>query len=288
MWRLTLRTLRAGALRLLLSSVAIVLGVAFVAGTLMLTDGMQAGAYERAGAFDRHTDLGVYVDRTTLPPSLVDRVRTVDGVAEAAGELTALVGVVGVDGRPVLGVGLLAAIPTGPVLRSYDVVAGRLPDRPGEVVLDAPTVAAQGFTLGGPVGVGGATGAARPYTLVGTVDVADTTRDVGGPFVGLVGADALAVSARPGYDRIMVAAAPGTAGPALADRVAAVVGGDATVKSRQRILDEAVEDGVRDLDQFRLVLLVFAGVAVVVAGGERIRALVLEDSGADAPSPRAE
>ncbi|GHJ07711.1 ABC transporter substrate-binding protein [Micromonospora humidisoli] len=266
MWRLTLRTLRADALRLLLSSVAIVLGVAFVAGTLMLTDGMQAGAYARAGAFDRHTDLGVYPDRATLPPSLVDRVRTVDGVAEAAGELTALVGVVGVDGRPVLGVGLLAAIPTGPALRSYDVVAGRLPDRPGEVVLDAPTVAAQGFTLGSPVGVGGATGAARPYTLVGTVDVADSTRDVGGPFVGLVGADALAVGGRPGYDRIMVAAAPGTAGPALADRVAAVVGGDATVKSRQRILDEAVEDGVRDLDQFRLVLLIFAGVAVVVAG----------------------
>ncbi|MFY1622907.1 ABC transporter permease [Micromonospora sp. WMMD723] len=266
MWRLTLRTLRADALRLLLSSVAIVLGVAFVAGTLMLTDGMQAGAYERAGAFDKHTDLGVYADRTVLPPSLVDRVRTVDGVAEAAGELTALVGVVGVDGRPVLGVGLLAAIPTGPALRSYDVVAGRLPDRPGEVVLDASTAAAQGFTLGGPVGVGGATGAARPYTLVGTVDVAGTTRDVGGPFVGLVGADALAVSGRPGYDRIMVAAAPGTAGPALSERVAAVVGGDATVKSRQRILDEAVEDGVRDLDQFRLVLLVFAGVAVVVAG----------------------
>ncbi|WKU08445.1 ABC transporter permease [Micromonospora sp. HUAS LYJ1] len=266
MWRLTLRTLRADALRLLLSSVAIVLGVAFVAGTLMLTDAMQAGAYERAGAFDRHTDLGVYADRTALPPSLVDRVRTVDGVTAAAGELTALAGVVGVDGRPVLGVGMLAAIPTEPALRSYDVVAGRLPDRPGEVVLDAPTVAAQGFTLGGPVGVGGATGAARPYTLVGTVDVADTTRDVGGPFVGLVGADALAVSEKPGYDRIMVAAAPGTAGPALADRVTAVVGGDATVKSRQRILDEAVEDGVRDLDQFRLVLLVFAGVAVVVAG----------------------
>ncbi|WP_375372836.1 ABC transporter permease [Micromonospora sp. S-DT3-3-22] len=212
MWRLTLGTLRADVLRLLLSSVAIVLGVAFVAGTLMLTDGMRAGAYERAGAFDRHTDLGVYADRGTLPPSLVDRVGTVDGVTAAAGELTALAGVVGVDGRPVPGVGLLAAIPTEPALHSYDVVAGRLPDRPGEVVLDAPTVAAQGFTLGGPVGVGGATGAARPYTLVGTVDVAGSTRDVGGPFVGLVGADALAVSGRPGYDRIMVAAAPGRPG----------------------------------------------------------------------------
>ncbi|WFE97989.1 FtsX-like permease family protein [Micromonospora sp. WMMD987] len=266
MRRLTLRTLRADALRLLLSSVAIVLGVAFVAGTLMLTDGMRAGAYQRAGAFDRHTDLGVYAGRTALPPSLVDRVRTVDGVTAAAGELTALAGVVGVDGRPVPGVGMLAAIPTEPALRSYDVVAGRLPDRPGEVVLDAPTVATEGFVLGGAVGVGGATGAARPYTLVGTVDVAGTSRDIGGPFVGLVGADALTVSGERGYGRILVAGAPGVSGPTLADRVTAVVGGDATVKSRQRILDEAVGAAVRDLDQFRLVLLIFAGVAVVVAG----------------------
>ncbi|MEV4843387.1 FtsX-like permease family protein [Micromonospora matsumotoense] len=267
MWRLTLRTLRADAVRLLLSSLAIVLGVAFVAGTLMLTDGMRAGAYERAGAFDRHTDLGVYAGGSALSPALVDRVRAVDGVAAAAGELTAAAGVVGADGRPVLGFAVLAAIPTEPALRSYDVVAGRLPDRPGEVALDAPTAAREGFALGAPVSVGGSTGPARPYTLVGTVDVADTTRDVGGPFIGLVGADALAVSGEQGYGRIMVAAEPGTSGSALAARVAGAVGGeDATVKSRQQILDEAVDDAVRDLDQFGMVLLTFAGVAVVVAG----------------------
>lgn len=266
MWRLTLRTLRADAVRLLLSSLAIVLGVAFVTGTLMLTDGMRAGAYERAGAFDRHTDLGVYAGRSALPPSLVDRVRAVDGVAAAAGELTAAAGVVGADGRPVLGFAVLAAIPTEPALRSYDVVAGRLPDRPGEVVLDAPTAAREGFALGTPVSVGGSTGPARPYTLVGTVDVADTTRDVGGPFIGLVGPDALAVSGERGYGRVMVAAEPGTSASALAARVAGAVGDDATVKSRQQILDEAVDDAVHDLDQFGMVLLTFAGVAVVVAG----------------------
>ncbi|MFJ6194524.1 ABC transporter permease [Micromonospora sp. NPDC092111] len=266
MLRLTLRTLRADALRLLLSSLAVVLGVAFVAGTLICTDGMRAGAYARAGAFDRHTDLGVYAGRTALPPSLVDRVRAVDGVAAAEGELTGTAGVVGADGRPVLGFAVLAAIPTDPALRSYDVVAGRLPDRPGEVVLDAPTAEAQDFPLGVPVSVGGVTGAARPYTLVGTVDVAGTVRDVGGPFIGLVGADALAVTGERGYGRIMVAAAPGVSPAALADRVAGVAGGGTTVKSRQRILDEAVDDAVRDLDQFGMVLLTFAGVAVVVAG----------------------
>ncbi|MFI1194722.1 ABC transporter permease [Micromonospora sp. NPDC020750] len=266
MTRLTLRMMRADALRLLLSSLAVVLGVAFVAGTLIFTDGMRQGAYDRAGTFDRHTDLAVYAEQAPIPPALVEKVRAVDGVRAADGELTGTAGVVGSDGRPVLGFAVLAAIPTDPALQSYDVVAGRLPQRPGELVLDAPTVAEEGFTLGSPVNVGGSGGAARPYTLVGTVDVAGTSRDVGGPFIGLAGPDALAVAAEKGYGRIMVAAAPGVPAAELADRLAAVTGAGVSVKDRQEILDAAVEDAVRDLKQFNLFLLTFAGVAVVVAG----------------------
>ncbi|RKN40672.1 FtsX-like permease family protein [Micromonospora endolithica] len=267
MIRSTLRSVRADARHLFLSALAVVIGVAFVAGTLIVVDGMRAGAYDRAGAFDRHTDLAVHpIGRESLPAGLVDRVRAVDGVAAAAGELVTTAGIVGADGRPVLGYTVLAAIPTDRALRSYDLVSGRLPDRPGEVVLDAPTAAEQDLAVGDPVRVGGDGGPARAYTLVGTVDVAGTTRDVGGPFVGLVGVDALAVSGRPGYDRVMVAAAPGAADAGLVAAVAAVAGPGATVKTRQRILDDAVTDAVRDLDQFNLALLTFAGVAVVVAG----------------------
>ncbi|MGR6319338.1 ABC transporter permease [Micromonospora soli] len=266
MLRLTLRQVRADGLRLLLSSLAIVLGVAFVAGTLIFTDGMRAGASARAGAFDRHTDLAAYAGQQPLPPTLVDRIRAVDGVAAAAGEVTGTAGIVGADGRPVLGYAVLAAVPTEPALQSYDVVAGRLPQRPGELVLDAPTVADQGFILGGPVRIGGSGGPARPYTLVGTVDVAGTTRDVGGPYLGLVGADALSVGGEPGYGRIMVAARPDVDRAALAERVRAVVGPGVPVKDRQAILDEAVEDAVRGGRQFGLFLMTFAAVAVVVAG----------------------
>ncbi|MFI8803382.1 ABC transporter permease [Micromonospora chalcea] len=266
MLRLTLRQVRADGLRLLLSSLAIVLGVAFVAGTLMFTDGMRAGAYERAGEFDRHTDLAAYAENDPLPPELVDRVRALDGVAAAAGELTGSAGVVGADGRPVLGYAVLAAIPTEAALQSYDVVAGRLPQRPGEVVLDDETVAEERFTVGGPVSIGGRDGAARPYTLVGAVDVDGSSRDVGGPYIGLTGPDALAVSGEKGYGRIMVAARPGVDTAALADRIRAVVGPDVTVRDRDAILDAAVDDAVRDLRQFGMLLGTFAAVAVVVAG----------------------
>ncbi|MEV4711423.1 ABC transporter permease [Micromonospora sp. NPDC049374] len=264
MIRLTLRSLRAEAARMLLSTLAVVLGVAFIAGTLIFVDGMRAGAYDRAGTFDRPTDIGVYRDEV-IDASLVERVRAVDGVRAAEGELIGTGGLVGSDGRPVLGYGVLAAIPTDPALQSYDVVAGRLPARTGELVLDQRTVTAQGFDLGAPVRVGGASGAARPYTLVGTVDVAGTSRDVGGPYIGLVGADALAVTDRGGYDRIMVAAEAGTTDRLLAERIAEAVGADTTVRTRPEILDAAVAEEVRDLSQFNMVLLTFAGVAVVVA-----------------------
>ncbi|BCJ56677.1 ABC transporter permease [Micromonospora endophytica] len=265
MFRLTLRALRAEALRMLMSTVSVVLGVAFIAGTLIFVDGMRAGTYDRAATFDRHTDVDVHTDGEPSTASLVDRVRTVDGVRAAEGELTGTAGVVGSDGRPVLGFGFLAAVPADPALQSYDLVAGRLPTRPGEVVLDHRTVADEGFALGTPVRVGGSSGAARPYTLVGTVDVANTARDLGGPFIGLVGPDALAVADSAGFDRIMVAAEPGVSDRVLAERIAAVVGTEPTVRTRQVILDEAVTDAVRDLDQFRTLLLTFVGVAVVVA-----------------------
>lgn len=266
MLRLTLRQVRSDGLRLLLSTLAIVLGVAFVAGTLIFSDGLRAGAYDRAGAFDRHTDLAAYAGPAPLPPALVERIRAVDGVAAAEGELLGTAGVVGADGRPVLGYAVLAAVPTDPALRSYDVVAGRLPERPGELVLDAPTATAQGFALGAPVRVGGSTAAARPYTLVGTVDVAGSTRDVGGPYLGVVGVDALRLTGGAGYDRIMVAARPGVDPRALADRVRAAVGPGVPVKDRDTLLDEAVGDAVRDGRQFALFLFTFAAVAAVVAG----------------------
>lgn len=50
MIKTTLAGLRAHKLRLLLTSVAIVLGVGFISGTFVLTDTLQAGVTEKFGA----------------------------------------------------------------------------------------------------------------------------------------------------------------------------------------------------------------------------------------------
>ncbi|GAB2956755.1 ABC transporter permease [Micromonospora polyrhachis] len=270
MFRLTLRSLRADALRLALSSLAIVLGVAFIAGTLMITDSMKKSAYTKAGVFDRNTDAAVYLvdaepDATGFDQVAVDRVRGVDGVRAAEGELTGLGGVLGADGKPVLGYSLVASVPVDPALQSYDVPQGRLPQRSGEAVLDTGTVEEEKFTVGSMVRIGGAGGQASDYTLVGVVDVEGTSRDFGGAFIGLTGPDAMRVTDNKGYGRIMVAGADGVSDEELARRIGSVAGAKTTVKTHQQIIDEGVQDAVQDASQFSMVLLMFAVISVLVA-----------------------
>src|SRR3954468_5152488 len=94
MWRLGLRNASAHLGRLLLTAVAVLLGVTFVSGSLVLTHTSQrvldqqfrtasSGAdlaVRRAVAFD--AAMGVEVARDPVPHWAVDRIRKVAGVAD--------------------------------------------------------------------------------------------------------------------------------------------------------------------------------------------------------------
>ncbi|NJC67237.1 ABC transporter permease [Planosporangium flavigriseum] len=274
MLRLTLRSLRAHALRLALSSLAIVLGVAFIAGTLMFTGGMRTAAYAKAGVFDRHTDVAVYPadggsnnprDRKAVDETVLAKVRAASGVRAAEGEVTGTGGVVGTNNRPVLGYSVVSSIPTDPGLQSYTVRQGRLPQRTHEVVLDTRTVDKQKFAVGSAVRVGGKGSQAEAYTLVGVVDVAGTPKDFGGAFIGLVAADALTVTGEQGYQRIVAAGRPGVSHDALAKEVTAAVGPGLTVRTHEQILDDNLKSAIKDIQQFNAVLTMFAAISVLVA-----------------------
>ena len=116
---------------------------------------------------------------------------------------------------------------------------------PGEVVLDAPTVAEEGFALGTPVASAVAVGGppVHPGRHGGRGRHRPGRRR---PFIGLVGPDALAVAGEEGYGRIMVAARRAPAVGQLA--AVAAVAAPKHSEGRQQILDGAVEDAVRDVD----------------------------------------
>jgi putative ABC transport system permease protein len=254
-------TVRQNLSRLLLSAAAVVLGVAFVAGTLLFSDGLTGSLTSRVGSLDR----GVAVDVSKVPAddARVDRVRGVEGVLTAEALRTvAGVGLVGPDGRKISGSHLAVTVPRDPALRSYDVVDGRLPDGPGEAVLDAETAREHRIRTGDPVRVGGRT-AATPFRVVGVVEVSGSSVDIGTAVVGLTLADARALTDETGLDRIVVAARPGVTDDDLAARVRAVT--DGTVRTRAQIVEAYLDRALGDVEQFRTGLLAFALVSVLVA-----------------------
>lgn len=94
------------ASRLLLPGLAVALGVAFVAGTLMVTDTMRAALLDQLTRTSATLD--VVVERQpqdvagsarTVPAALLDEVATVDGVAAAHGQVWGPVKAARPDGR---------------------------------------------------------------------------------------------------------------------------------------------------------------------------------------------
>ncbi|GLX09570.1 ABC transporter permease [Microbispora sp. NBRC 16548] len=165
MWRLIVRNTVARRGRLALTLLAVLLGVTFVTGSLVLTDTSQgllddqfrtatAGVdltVRDAAAFD--SAMGVEVERDPLPPEVVDRVRAVPGVA-AATPVVRGQGLLGVAGKTIVPAGpsLLLSWEPAPV-GAFTLRAGRAPAAEGEVVVDAATARRHRIGLGAEVTV---------------------------------------------------------------------------------------------------------------------------------------
>ena len=111
MLRASLRSLLSRKLRLFLSVLAVVLGVAFVSGTFVLTDTLKSTFTSLFSNAYSHVDAAVQskaafnqngqADREPLAESVLPTVRSVPGVAEATGTASGYAQLVGKDGKPI-------------------------------------------------------------------------------------------------------------------------------------------------------------------------------------------
>jgi putative ABC transport system permease protein len=211
---LAARGLWAHRARLVLSVLAVVLGVAFIAGTLALTDSLTAGiadlAPERATATVRVATTLAQEGRPALPADLPDRLRRLEGVEAAAGKVLG-----GVQLRPVTGSvkgpSLGLSWPEDAALSPLELVAGR-PPRPEEAAVSAGFARSDHVRVGDAVQVATAQGSSE-LRVSGIVRV--NGRDGTGP-AALVVFD-LATARRllgvEGYSSVDVLAAPGALVP---------------------------------------------------------------------------
>jgi putative ABC transport system permease protein len=134
-----------------LTAVAVMIGVALVAGTLILTDAvgrsvrhLTAGVHAGIDVAVRNADDAKAGPPRVIGPHLVAAIRAVPGVEAVAGVVVGeKLEMVGRDGRPIRhrrAVNLVASWPEAPALASgYTLRQGRPPAAAGEVVLDAAT-----------------------------------------------------------------------------------------------------------------------------------------------------
>jgi putative ABC transport system permease protein len=272
--KVTLRNLVAHKVRLALTALAVILGVAFVAGTLVFTDTMGKqfddlfaktgkGVAVQVRAKKVVTSDDASADAPTVPASVLAAVRGVPGVANARGQVDGFTAVVGRDGKVVGGSGPpQIGTDWNPADRDHPVTSGRGPVRAGEVAIDAETAKRAGLRAGDRARVL-VQGPARVVTVVGVMDSGNL---MGATVTAFDLGTAQRLLLSPGRFSSVVAGAQGGVGEAvLRDRVARVLPSasyEAITGTKMR--EENKSDVAKILSFIRTFLLVFAVISIFV------------------------
>ncbi|TDD82942.1 ABC transporter permease [Actinomadura rubrisoli] len=262
MLKTTLAGLRAHKLRLLLTGVAITLGVGFISGTFVLTDTMDKGVGKTFARSADKVDVAVLPKGddpdADIPAALLGKVRALPGVTEVQGKVQGDAALVGKDGKavgdlPTVGM----SVPTGGLLR-YDVDKGRTPKGATETVLDKVLAKREGFSVGDTVTV--LDGKSRPhrFTVVGIVDFGI---DQEASFRGAVGFDpatTMRMTGQKNYKELDIAGGNREA-------VAAAVGDAYRTYTGEQLAAKLARAAGADTEIIRAGLLIFGLVAMLVS-----------------------
>jgi putative ABC transport system permease protein len=281
MFSATLRGMVAHKLRLVLTTASIALGVAFLAGTLILTDTMKLAFDQLFGKVSSGTDAvvrteasydqsaGVGLSRAPIKADVLVQVRKVDGVRAAEGSVTGYALLTDTKGKAVLTKG---GAPTQGYSLSADkalrgevnVRSGHAPSGPGEVAIDATSAEKHDIALGSHIKIL-FRGPTQEFTVVGTVGFGKSN-DLGGTTSAYFDATTAAkVLGTPGmYDSIGVSAEPGVSSAKLAKRIDAVLPQGSEAVTGAKVAKESSDAIAKDLMFVTILFSVFAGVALFV------------------------
>jgi putative ABC transport system permease protein len=285
MLRVTLRSFWEHKRRLVSTVIAIVLGVAFMAGTFVLTDTIDQVFDDLFATGSENVDVQVQgetlfddpfgggAQRALVDPSLVDAVAAVDGVRVAEpyvlaigfGSTNRLLDAAGdpvgaSQGPPTL---LESWIP-GSELTPYAVAEGRGPEADDEVALNVAAVEDAGFELGDRVTVVGQFGP-KEYTLVGTVLFGTAESSAGAISVELTLAEAQRLAGTDGrVTRVLAAAEEGVSEQQATDAVAAALPDDLEVLTGEEAAAQLSSDVQEGFSFFQQALTIFGGIALLV------------------------
>lgn len=282
MLRVALKSVLARKRRLFTTGFAIVLSVAFISGTLVITalmnstlDSLIGSSYDGIDAIVRsaeaqESDFGPPI-RPTIPDSTLGLVSAAKGVRAAAGLVQGLPTIIDKNGDRIQD---LAGPPTlafnwidDPELQGGRLAeGGRPPVTPEEVVIDVRTAEEYDFSIGDQVQAGFPVGL-RTFTIVGIggIPVDGQENLVAGPRVLLLElTTAQQLLGKDGFDYIALSAADGVSQVDLQRTLTTILPPDQETLTGEEFVAESEETISRLISLFTQPILAFGFVAVFV------------------------
>jgi putative ABC transport system permease protein len=278
--RFALRGILSRRLRTALTALAIVLGVAMISGTYILTDSIDQ-AFNRIfadirqgsnavitgqSAFDLSQGSGVA--EPTFPESLLADVRALPDVAEAEGSVDSdAAQFIGDDGKAVVFGGApnlgFSIANGGSRFNPLRLVEGSWPG-PDEVVVDKRTAGKEGFEVGDTVSVQ-AEGPIERLEVSGVIEFSSGLSLGGATLAGFDLKTAQRLMKKEGrLDEIAVAAKPGVGEEQLAGQIQAILPSGTQVKTASEQARSDAADTSEFITFLQGFLLAFGGIALFV------------------------
>ena len=276
-----LKGLLGRKLRAALTAIAIVLGVAMISGTYVLTDTIKSAFSTVFTTVYAKTDAVIsaksaiggnnnnQVALPSFPESLLPKVRALPGVAAADGGIDDTAHLVGRDGKVISGHGspglAFSVHPKGSQrFNPLALVSGTWPVGAHQVAIDANTASKSHYKVGDTIGVI-ARGPVANYKVAGIVKIGGVSSLGGATMVIFDVPTAQKVFHKEGkLDGIDIAAKSGTTPAQLVKEIAPILPPTAQVRTAQAEAKQATKDTNGFLSIFNYFLLAFAGVALFV------------------------
>ncbi len=300
MLRVTLKGLLSHKIRFGLTSLAVVVGVAFVVGSMVLTDSIRTQFNSLLEEINEGVELTVRGEQQfeeqqfggtsiPIPASLLDEVNATPGVAEAAGTVTGWPALlVGSDGEPVE--------PTGPPLgvnwiesetvSSLNILEGRPPGDGDEVALDESLADDGGVSVGDEVQIQTPRGP-KTYALVGIFSFGENNALGGATLAAFTTAETQALfNLEDEFQTIDISLDEGADLAQVKGEIASFLPEGVEIVNTEEAVEEQQDQLGSIIDIFGNVLLGFAAVTLFVSAflivntftiviGQRVRELAL-------------
>jgi putative ABC transport system permease protein len=283
MTSVALKGLAARKLRALLTALAIVLGVAMVSGTYVLTDTIKsafdqifAGSYKNTSAVVTGKSAVSFAQSgsPTVPASVLTRIAKLDDVETATGQIFnlndssdtgKLIGrngkPLGTSGNPTFAFGL---DPNIGKLNPMTLTAGRWAAGPHEIVIDSSSAKSGHFAVGEMIGAA-VQGPAKQYRITGIAKFGSVD-SLGGATIAIFDtATAQKLLDKDGYDLIAVSAKTGVSPQSLVSEIKPLLPANTEVQTGSEQAKAAAKD-ISEFTKFIQYFLLAFGVVALFVG----------------------